>query len=57
MLGCRGFSGEHNISVKPELRLNPSPTSLRDSLIVVFTMWLDSLLLTCLFTDFAIGCM
>ena len=29
--------------------------ALRDSLIVVFTMWLNSVLLTCLFTDFAIG--
>ena len=32
-------------------------TALWDSLIVVFTMWLDSVLLTCLFTDFGIGCM
>ena len=30
-------------------------TALRNSLIIVFTMWLDSVLMTCLFEDFAIG--
>ena len=30
-------------------------TALQDILIVVFTLWLDAVLLTCLFADFAIG--
>ena len=35
--------------------LNRVRTALQDSLIVVFTMWLHSVLLTCIFADFAIG--